>query len=138
MAFEQEGFFIEPHLLCHGTSVFAVSFEGPPHLVASYDKQEVLRTLILTQILMGLKAYFKLQKDFYTPVFRRDVLWYSVVRLSVHPSVCLSGPCRQDRDRTICFRVIQLGTLDHHLERRNPIVFQGQRSKVKAVASLSR
>jgi hypothetical protein len=26
-----------PHLLWHGTSVFPVSSEGPPHLVASYD-----------------------------------------------------------------------------------------------------
>jgi hypothetical protein len=31
-AFEQV-----PHLLWHGTSVFPVSSEGPPHLVASYD-----------------------------------------------------------------------------------------------------
>jgi hypothetical protein len=26
-----------PHLLWHGTSVFPVSSEGQPHLVASYD-----------------------------------------------------------------------------------------------------
>ena len=36
-AFEQGGTFIVPHLLWHGTSVFPVSSEGPPHLVASYD-----------------------------------------------------------------------------------------------------
>lgn len=31
MAFEMGGIFIVPnHLLCHGTSVFKVSFEGPP------------------------------------------------------------------------------------------------------------
>jgi hypothetical protein len=36
-AFEQEGIFIVPHLLLHGTSVFPVSSEGPPHLVTSYD-----------------------------------------------------------------------------------------------------
>jgi hypothetical protein len=36
-AFEQGGIFIVPHLLWHGTSVFPVSSEGPPHLVASYD-----------------------------------------------------------------------------------------------------
>jgi hypothetical protein len=36
-AFEQGGIFIVPHLLWHGTSVFPVSFEGLPHLVASYD-----------------------------------------------------------------------------------------------------
>jgi hypothetical protein len=36
-AFEQGGIFIVPHLLRHGTSVFPVSSEGPPHLVAFYD-----------------------------------------------------------------------------------------------------
>jgi hypothetical protein len=36
-AFEQGGIFIVPHLLWHGASVFPVSSEGPPHLVASYD-----------------------------------------------------------------------------------------------------
>jgi hypothetical protein len=36
-AFEQEGIFIVPHLLWHGASVFPVSSEGPPHLVASCD-----------------------------------------------------------------------------------------------------
>jgi hypothetical protein len=35
-AFEQGGIFIVPHLLWHGTSVFPVSSEGPPHLVAFY------------------------------------------------------------------------------------------------------
>jgi hypothetical protein len=38
-AFEQGGIFIVPHLLWHGTSVFPVSPEGPPHSVASYDTQ---------------------------------------------------------------------------------------------------
>jgi hypothetical protein len=38
-AFEQGGIFIVPHLLWHGTSVFPVSSEGPPQLVASYDTQ---------------------------------------------------------------------------------------------------
>jgi hypothetical protein len=33
----QGGIFILPHLLWHGTSVFPVSSERPPHLVASYD-----------------------------------------------------------------------------------------------------
>ena len=37
MAFEQGGIFIVPHLLWHGASVFPVSSEGPPHLVAFYD-----------------------------------------------------------------------------------------------------
>jgi hypothetical protein len=36
-ALEQGGIFIVPQLLWHGTSVFPVSSEGPPHLVASYD-----------------------------------------------------------------------------------------------------
>jgi hypothetical protein len=36
-AFEEEGIFIVPHLLRHGTSVFPVSSKGPPLSVASYD-----------------------------------------------------------------------------------------------------
>jgi hypothetical protein len=36
-AFEQGGIIIAPHLLWHGTSVFPVSSEEPPHWVASYD-----------------------------------------------------------------------------------------------------
>jgi hypothetical protein len=35
-AFEQGGIFIVPHLLWHGASVFLVSFEEPPHSVASF------------------------------------------------------------------------------------------------------
>jgi hypothetical protein len=38
-AFEQGEIFIVPHLLWHGASVFLLSFEGPPHSVASYDTQ---------------------------------------------------------------------------------------------------
>jgi hypothetical protein len=44
-AFEQGGIFIVPHLLWHGTSVFPVSSEGPPHLVASYDTREDVEDL---------------------------------------------------------------------------------------------
>jgi hypothetical protein len=48
-------------------------------------------------------------------------------------------PCpEQDRDWTLSFRIIQLGIPYHHHERKNPIVFQGQRSKIKVVASLKR
>jgi hypothetical protein len=39
-AFEQGEIFIVPHLLWHGTLVFPVSSEGPPHSVATYDKHE--------------------------------------------------------------------------------------------------
>jgi hypothetical protein len=38
-AFEQGGILIVPHLLWHGPSVFLVSSEVPPHLVAFYDTQ---------------------------------------------------------------------------------------------------
>jgi hypothetical protein len=44
-AFEQGGIFIVPHLLWHGASVFPVSSEGPPHLVASYDTREGVENL---------------------------------------------------------------------------------------------
>jgi hypothetical protein len=36
-AFEQGGISIVPHLPWHGASIFPVSSEGPPHLIASYD-----------------------------------------------------------------------------------------------------
>jgi hypothetical protein len=51
-AIEQGGIFIVPHLLWHGTSVFPVSSEGPPHLVASYDTRGCGGS-ILTRILTG-------------------------------------------------------------------------------------
>ena len=37
MAFAQGEIFIVSHPLRHGTSVFPVSSEGPPHSVAFYD-----------------------------------------------------------------------------------------------------
>jgi hypothetical protein len=50
-AFEQGGIFIVPHLLWHGTSVFPVSSEGPPHLVLRYKRG--CGGSILTRILTG-------------------------------------------------------------------------------------
>jgi hypothetical protein len=43
-AFEQGGIFIVPHLLWHGTSVFPVSSEGPPQLVALTTRIGIQRT----------------------------------------------------------------------------------------------
>jgi hypothetical protein len=40
-----------PHLLGHGTSVFPVSSEGPPHSVAFYDWHREVEDPILTRIL---------------------------------------------------------------------------------------
>jgi hypothetical protein len=47
-AFELSGIFIihVPHLLLHGFSAFHISSVGPPHLVASYDKQEYREELL--------------------------------------------------------------------------------------------
>jgi hypothetical protein len=45
-AFEQGGIFIVLHLLWHGTSVFSVSSERPPHSVASYDTHGNVEDLI--------------------------------------------------------------------------------------------
>jgi hypothetical protein len=45
-AFEQEGVFIEPHLLWHRASGFPVSSEWPPHLIASYDLQRDAKDLL--------------------------------------------------------------------------------------------
>ena len=42
--FDQGGIIIVPHLLWHGTFVFPVSIEGPPHQFALLDKQVVLMT----------------------------------------------------------------------------------------------
>jgi hypothetical protein len=44
-AFEQGGIFIVPHLRWHEASVFPVSSEGPPHLIASYDTQGEVENL---------------------------------------------------------------------------------------------
>jgi hypothetical protein len=49
-AFEQEGILIVPHLLDLG---FPVSFEGPPHSVASYRHTRGYREFILTWVLTG-------------------------------------------------------------------------------------
>jgi hypothetical protein len=46
-AFDEGGVFIVPHQLRYGASVFLVSSEWPPRLVASYDTQPIL-TWILT------------------------------------------------------------------------------------------
>jgi hypothetical protein len=46
----------------------------------------------------------------------RDVLWYSVVHMF--------GPCRQDREKTVSFRIIQLGTLDCHDKKEKPNAYQ--------------
>jgi hypothetical protein len=46
-AFEQVRIFIVPHQLWHEASVFPVSSEGPPHLVASYDTQGDVEDLFL-------------------------------------------------------------------------------------------
>jgi hypothetical protein len=43
---KQGGIFIVPHLLWHGTSVFPVSSEGPPHSVDSYDARGGVEDLI--------------------------------------------------------------------------------------------
>ena len=41
---EQGEIFIVPHLRGHGASVYTASSERPLHLVALYDKPELLRT----------------------------------------------------------------------------------------------
>jgi hypothetical protein len=44
-AFEQGGILVVAHLLWHGTLVFPVSSEGPPHSVASYGNMGVVEDL---------------------------------------------------------------------------------------------
>ena len=51
---------------------------------------------------------------FYTPVFRRDVLWYGDVRLSVHPSVRVSGvSVRQSQFSPTCFDILSWNFICH-------------------------
>ena len=45
---------------------------------------------------------------------------------------------RQNTEWTVTSRIIQLDTIDHHDERKMPIVFQVRRSKVKVILSQSR
>jgi hypothetical protein len=58
------GIFIVPLLLWHGTSVFPVSSEGPPHSVDSYDTWGCGGP-VLTRILKGTFCYFlnKIMKE---------------------------------------------------------------------------
>jgi hypothetical protein len=44
IAFAQERFNIVQHMMWDGASLFAVKSQEPPNLVASHDKQRVLRT----------------------------------------------------------------------------------------------
>ena len=44
--------------------------------------------------------------------------------------------CRQGT--AVSSRIIKIGTIDHHDKRKMPIIFQGQRSKVRVVLSHSR
>ena len=46
--------------------------------------------------------------------------------------------CRQDTESTISSRIIQLGKIGHHDERKMFIVFQDRRSKLKVALSHSR
>jgi hypothetical protein len=64
-AFEQGGIFIVSHLLWHGTSVFPVSSEGPPHSVASYDTQGDMENLFLPRSYLyndSVNTYFFFMK----------------------------------------------------------------------------
>jgi hypothetical protein len=49
IVFEKGGIFIIPHLLWHEVLVYAVSSKGQPHSVASYNKEDILRTYINPQ-----------------------------------------------------------------------------------------
>jgi hypothetical protein len=63
-AFEQGGIFIVPHLLWHGTSVFPVSSEGPPHSVASYDTRRGVKDLFSPGFSRGEKKEMTIQMHY--------------------------------------------------------------------------
>jgi hypothetical protein len=69
-AFEQGGIFIMPHLLWHGTSVFLVSSEGPPHLAASHDTRGDVEDLFLPESSRGLRC----KENIYVKKTSRDIL----------------------------------------------------------------
>jgi hypothetical protein len=46
-----------PHLLWHGTSVYSVSSEGPPHFVASYDTWRYVEDLFYSGSSRGRILY---------------------------------------------------------------------------------
>jgi hypothetical protein len=75
--FEQEGIFIVPHLLWHGTSVFPVSSEGLPHSVALRHTRGCGGP-ILTQILTG-QSLWKLIAKIYISIYNlqqvRPIVW---------------------------------------------------------------
>ena len=54
--------------------------------------------------------------------------------MCVVPSV--RGLCEHDRDYTVTFFFVKLGTHVNHDERMNPIDFGGQRSKVKVTKDI--
>jgi hypothetical protein len=83
--------------------------------------------LVLWSFSLKWKIKFAYPQFVYMPVCRRDIPWYSVVRLSV-------WTVKAGWRRTAGSRTIQLGLLDHHHERMNPIVLQVQKSKFKFVA----
>ena len=53
---------------------------------------------------------------------------------SFRPSV--RGPCEHDRDLTVAYFFVKLGSHVNHDERMNPIDFGGQRSKVKVTMDI--
>jgi hypothetical protein len=74
-AFEQGGIFIMPHLLWHRTSVFPVSSEGPPHLVAFYDTRGDV-------------------EDLFQPGSSRGLLWKKNLANLMQLSICVPyGRC---------------------------------------------
>ena len=46
------------------------------------------------------------------------------------------GPCEHDRDYTIGYSFVKLGSHVNHDKRMNPVDFGGQRSKVKVTMDI--
>ena len=86
----------------------------------------------ISVVFIYIRSNLYLEGLFLYALLWRDVLWYSVVCLSVCLSVCPSvGPGLVGW--TVSSRILQLRTFDKQGERKMPIVFQGQWSKVKVV-----
>ena len=80
------------------------------------DVRFVFTTSFVREYLMFYLHYF------YTPVFRRDVLWYTNVRLSVRPSV---RPFHMSRSNLSCvsWKLLKFYQLFTGEERRMPFIF---------------
>ena len=118
------------------TAFYTPVFEGTYYGMAS----SVCPSVSLSVCLFG-PCSRKLQ-DHLISIMRGICLLFSKVGGQRSRSYChihvVGKRSRHDTEWTVTSRIIQLDTIDHHDERKMPIVFQVWRSKVKVILSHSR